>query len=125
MHLSSAILPKEISHPSVLLGILQRDQLVECADESIADHGHDGQRHGEQEIVSADVTDDWIAKVRDFVKNFYKAHGDIRKLLNKNRIFIDRTKGIGILSKEDAINMSVTGPLARSRQRRGSRSSEG
>jgi len=62
---------------------------------------------------SADVTDAWIAQVRDFVKNFHKAHNDIRKLLNKNRIFIDRTKGIGVLSKEDAINMSVTGPLAR------------
>src|SRR5262249_43581468 len=63
--------------------------------------------------LMCDVTDQWIEQVRDFVRNFPKAHSDIRKLLNKNRIFIDRTKGIGLLSKEDAINMSVTGPLAR------------
>src|SRR5205085_10353766 len=29
------------------------------------------------------------------------------------RIFIERTRGIGVLSQEDAINLSVTGPLAR------------
>jgi NADH-quinone oxidoreductase subunit D len=63
--------------------------------------------------LMCDVTDDWIRKIRDFVAEFPKAHADIRKLLNKNRIFIDRTKGIGMLSKEEAINMSVTGPLAR------------
>ena len=60
-----------------------------------------------------DVTDVWIDKVRDFVKGFGRAHADITRLLNRNRIFIDRTKGIGVLSKEDAINMSCTGPIAR------------
>lgn len=63
--------------------------------------------------LMADVTVDWIRKVRDFVVGFPKAHSDISKLLNKNRIFMDRTQGIGVLSREDAINLSVTGPLAR------------
>jgi NADH-quinone oxidoreductase subunit D len=60
-----------------------------------------------------DVDDVWIAKVRDFVKQFPKTHADIVRLLNRNRIFIDRTRNIGILSKEDAINLSCTGPVAR------------
>ncbi len=63
--------------------------------------------------LASDVSDVWIGKIRDFIQNFGKAHSDIRRLLNRNRIFIDRTKGIGVLSKADAINMSVTGPLAR------------
>lgn len=63
--------------------------------------------------VMADVTDDWVAQVREFVKQFPKAHADIARLLNRNRIFVDRTKGIGVLSKEDAINLSCTGPVAR------------
>ncbi len=63
--------------------------------------------------LASDVSDVWIGKIREFVQNFGKAHADIRRLLNRNRIFIDRTKGIGVLSKADAINMSVTGPLAR------------
>jgi NADH-quinone oxidoreductase subunit D len=34
-------------------------------------------------------------------------------LLNRNRIFIDRLKGIGVLSKAEAISLSCTGPVAR------------
>src|SRR5262249_22757573 len=64
--------------------------------------------------VMRDVDDDWIAKVRDFVKNFPRAQADVVRLLNRNKIFIDRTKDVGVLTKEQAINMSVTGPLARS-----------
>ncbi|HLW68730.1 MAG TPA: NADH-quinone oxidoreductase subunit D [Gemmataceae bacterium] len=63
--------------------------------------------------LAADVTDDFVAKVRDFVKNFSKAHNDLSKLLNRNRIFIDRTKDIGVLTKEDAIDLSCSGPVAR------------
>ena len=61
-----------------------------------------------------DVDDDWIAKVRDFVKGFPKAHADVVRLLNRNRIFIERCRGIGVLSKEAAISLSASGPLARS-----------
>ena len=60
-----------------------------------------------------DVDDNWIAMVRNFVKGFPKAHADISRLLIRNRIFIDRLRGIGRLSKEDAINTSCTGPVAR------------
>jgi len=60
-----------------------------------------------------DVDDTWITKVRDFVRQFPKTHADIVRLLNRNRIFIDRTRNIGVLSKEDAINLSCTGPVAR------------
>jgi len=60
-----------------------------------------------------DVDDEWIAKVRAFVKGFPKALDDVVRLLNRNRIFIERTKDIGVLSKEDAINLSATGPIAR------------
>jgi NADH-quinone oxidoreductase subunit D len=60
-----------------------------------------------------DVSDRFVTLVRDFVKQFPKAWNDIVRLLNRNRIFVDRTKGIGILRKEDAINMSCSGPVAR------------
>jgi NADH-quinone oxidoreductase subunit D len=60
-----------------------------------------------------DVGDNWIQKVRAFVKDFPKTHGDVTRLLNRNRIFMDRLKGIGVLSKEEAINLSATGPIAR------------
>jgi NADH-quinone oxidoreductase subunit D len=60
-----------------------------------------------------DVGDNFVQKVRDFVKGFHKAYNDVTRLLNRNRIFMDRLKGIGVLSKEEAINLSCTGPIAR------------
>jgi NADH-quinone oxidoreductase subunit D len=60
-----------------------------------------------------DVTDQFIRKVRNFVKEFPKTHADMCRLLNRNRIFLERTQGIGVLSKELAIDLSCTGPLAR------------
>jgi NADH-quinone oxidoreductase subunit D len=63
--------------------------------------------------LMTDVTDDFIAKVRRFVNDFPKAYSDVMRLLDRNRIFIDRCRGIGVLTKEEAINRSCTGPVAR------------
>jgi NADH-quinone oxidoreductase subunit D len=63
--------------------------------------------------VLFDVNLDWVQKVRDFVKGFMPVHAEVDKLLTRNRIFMDRTKGIGVLTTEDAINFSATGPIAR------------
>jgi len=60
-----------------------------------------------------DVDDAFVQKVRSFVNGFPKAYHDIVRLLNRNRIFIERTRNVGVLSKEDAINLSCTGPIAR------------
>lgn len=63
--------------------------------------------------VSFDVNLDWVNKVRKFIKGFRPVHAEVDKLLTRNRIFIERTKGIGVLTKEDAINMGASGPIAR------------
>ena len=60
-----------------------------------------------------DVTEAWVEKVRCFCRGFMKAHGDVARLLNRNRIFVEGMKGVGVLTKEDAINFSCTGPIAR------------
>jgi NADH-quinone oxidoreductase subunit D len=41
------------------------------------------------------------------------AVGELEGLLNRNRIFMDRTQGIGVVTKQDAIDWSLTGPMAR------------
>jgi len=38
---------------------------------------------------------------------------DYEKLLTDNEIFIQRTKGVAVISAEDAINYSLTGPMLR------------
>ncbi len=60
-----------------------------------------------------DVDEPLIQMVRDFVRAFPRTHADVVRLLNRNRIFIERLRGIGVLSKADAINFSATGPIAR------------
>jgi NADH-quinone oxidoreductase subunit D len=63
--------------------------------------------------VLFDVDDEWVEKVRRFVAEYPRTHAEIDRLLTRNRILIDRTKGIGVLSRADAINFGCTGPVAR------------
>jgi NADH-quinone oxidoreductase subunit D len=63
--------------------------------------------------VMYDATPLVIEKIRAFVRTFPKTLEDMDRLLNRNRIFIDRTKGVGVLTKAQAINRSATGPIAR------------
>ena len=63
--------------------------------------------------VSQDFTPLVIEKTRSFIKTFPKTLHDMERLLNRNRIFVDRTKGVGLLTKEEAINRGATGPVAR------------
>ena len=63
--------------------------------------------------VMYDVTPLVIEKIRAFVRNFPKTLDDMERLLNRNRIFVDRTKGVGVLTKDEAIDRSATGPIAR------------
>ncbi len=63
--------------------------------------------------VMHDATPLFVEMVREFVRTFPKTLDDMDRLLNRNRIFVDRTKGVGLLTKEEAINRSCTGPIAR------------
>jgi NADH-quinone oxidoreductase subunit D len=63
--------------------------------------------------VMHDMTPLVVQKIRAFVKSFPETLDDMEKLVNRNRIFVDRMKGVGLLTKEEATNMSATGPVAR------------
>lgn len=63
--------------------------------------------------VMHDITPLVVEKIRAFIKDFPRTLEDMEKLLNRNRIFVDRTKDVGVLTKEEAINRSCTGPIAR------------
>jgi NADH-quinone oxidoreductase subunit D len=54
-----------------------------------------------------------VKQIRDFVKTFPQTLEDMERLLNRNRIFVDRMKGVGLLTAEEATNWSATGPVAR------------
>jgi len=67
--------------------------------------------------VMRDIPDDGAFKrmVKKFIhEQLPPAIGDIEGLLNKNRIFRDRTEGVGAIGRDDAIAWSLSGPVARS-----------
>jgi len=67
--------------------------------------------------LNMDLPDEEVFKrmVKKFIReNMPKAMADVSALLTKNRIFVDRTKGVGQISRADAIAWSLSGPMARS-----------
>ena len=52
-------------------------------------------------------------RIQAFIKTFPEKIDEYSNLLTGNPIFIKRLKGVGHLSKEDAIALGVTGPVAR------------
>ncbi len=52
-------------------------------------------------------------ELREIIKIVTKATKDVRGLLEKNKIFIDRTSGVAAISAEEAINYGFTGPCLR------------
>jgi NADH-quinone oxidoreductase subunit D len=63
--------------------------------------------------VLYDFNDRVLDKVRAVLASFPQVYTDMEKLLFRNRIFLDRVRGVGVLSKADAIAYSCTGPIAR------------
>jgi NADH-quinone oxidoreductase subunit D len=55
----------------------------------------------------------WIQRVEKFLKMMPSRIDDYESLLTENRIWMGRTKGVGYISAEDAIALSMTGPTLR------------
>jgi NADH-quinone oxidoreductase subunit D len=56
---------------------------------------------------------DIFARIQAFISTFPEKIDEYSNLLTGNPIFVNRLKGVGYLSKEDAIALGVTGPVMR------------
>ena len=63
--------------------------------------------------VRCDMTDDDLAAAKAIVENYPKFLDEFEMLLTGNEILMQRCQGVGVLSKELAMNASITGPMAR------------
>jgi NADH-quinone oxidoreductase subunit D len=63
--------------------------------------------------VSRDMPTTWCDQVTQFVKEFRVALAEVETLLTRNRIWVDRLRGLGIISKEMAIDYALSGPNLR------------
>ncbi|HVR44326.1 MAG TPA: NADH dehydrogenase (quinone) subunit D [Thermoanaerobaculia bacterium] len=63
--------------------------------------------------LALDVPDDFLADAQRLVDRIPKHIGDVDRLVSRNRIFHERTDGIGPISQQDAIAWGFTGPCLR------------
>jgi NADH-quinone oxidoreductase subunit D len=63
--------------------------------------------------VTRDVPDGWLERVNAFCDQFLPILEETLKLLTRNKIFMDRTVGVGVISKQDALAYGLTGPNLR------------
>ncbi len=63
--------------------------------------------------VRNDVTQEFLDSLYQFTEEFPKRIEEYETLIDQNRIWLKRTKGIGVISAEEAINWGLTGPMIR------------
>jgi NADH dehydrogenase I D subunit len=60
-----------------------------------------------------DLPADWKDRVTAVMKDVPKAIKDVTGLVKKNRIFIERARDVGVMTKEQALSHGFTGPCLR------------
>lgn len=60
-----------------------------------------------------DLPDTFIPQVKEFIRTVRPVIEEVNNLLTRNRIFVDRCKDVGVISKEDAIAYALSGPNLR------------
>jgi len=63
--------------------------------------------------LMADLPPGWLEQCEAFLDQFVPVIDDLHDLLSTNAIFIKRTAGVGVLSREDALDYGCTGPVLR------------
>ncbi len=63
--------------------------------------------------VARDLPPGWTDQCRQFLKEFAVTLNECETLLTRNRIWVDRTRDVGIISKETAIDYGLSGPNLR------------
>ncbi|QJR14217.1 NADH dehydrogenase (quinone) subunit D [Usitatibacter palustris] len=64
--------------------------------------------------LARDLPDGWLARLDEILVQYEDFIGRVHALMDRNRIFIDRTRNVGTLSTADAIHWGFTGPILRS-----------
>jgi NADH-quinone oxidoreductase subunit D len=63
--------------------------------------------------LMADIPDGFVEGLRSWCKEFPRTLAEVDRVLTRNAIWCGRTQGIGVLTAEEAINFSLSGPMLR------------
>ncbi|WP_006786344.1 NADH dehydrogenase (quinone) subunit D [Thiorhodospira sibirica] len=64
--------------------------------------------------LACDLPTGWLSRLDEILKEYETFVGRVHTLVDRNRIFIDRMRNIGVLSTQEAIHWGYTGPILRS-----------
>ena len=64
--------------------------------------------------LKSDLPEGFEERLLKAIQDTRQVLKEVEALLNKNRIFVDRMKDTGVISKEDALAYGITGPFLRS-----------
>lgn len=64
--------------------------------------------------LAHDLPPGWLARLEEILVAYEDYTGRVHKMVDRNRIFIDRMRGVGVISTAEAINYGYTGPILRS-----------
>ena len=63
--------------------------------------------------MMADIPEGWEDGLREFVRTFPRTLREVDTMFTRNAIWCGRTQDVGVISAEDAINYSLSGPMLR------------
>ena len=63
--------------------------------------------------LAFDLPDDFEKRSRELCQSTQEVIDRYRDAFLENPIFLDRTKGVGVISKEDVLSYGITGPIGR------------
>jgi NADH-quinone oxidoreductase subunit D len=64
--------------------------------------------------LARDLPDGWLARLNEILDQYDTFVGRVHGLVDRNRIFIDRMRDVGVLTTAEALDLGFTGPILRS-----------
>jgi NADH-quinone oxidoreductase subunit D len=64
--------------------------------------------------LARDLPEGWLARMEEILVQYEDFVARVHGLVDRNRIFIDRMRNVGVISTADALNYGCTGPILRS-----------
>jgi NADH-quinone oxidoreductase subunit D len=89
----------------------ERDQILDLFEMVTGERMHT--RYYQVGGLAEDIPRGFFPQARTFVDWMPKAIGEYEALVDRNAIWLERTKGLGLLSADDAIALGQTGPVLR------------
>ena len=63
--------------------------------------------------LSRDIPEPFMPRLKEWMADFLPEVDEFERLLTRNRIWVDRTKGIGVITRDQAVSLGLTGPSLR------------